>query len=79
MKINFRLRVNLRTIVGSFMAIVGTLSSTVLPIITSNPNYSIVAREVLDAGYMWGWPVIVAVAGATLLALGEFYEEYRKR
>jgi len=66
-------RFNIRTLVGTFMAVISTVQLTVWPIVTkvaaSYSNSDIVDEKV------WGWSVFTALAGAALLAWGEFCEK----
>ncbi len=70
MKIKSCFRFNLRSVVGTFITLLGSLYLTVWPIITMEAGYKNVAEE-----YMNGWPAILVLCGAMLLAWGEFCEK----
>ncbi len=63
-------RFNLRSIMGVFMTTLGSLYLTVWPIITIDGTYKGVEEQVMN-----GWPAIVVIAGAMLLAWGEFCQK----
>jgi len=73
MKAKLCFRFNLRSTVGVFMAVLGTLHLTLWPVVTKvAASYSKVG--IFDE-QMWGWPAVVVVCGAMLLAWGEFCEK----
>lgn len=61
MKAKFCFRFNLRTVVGTFMCLVGTTQLAYAPQLYSN--------------YIWGWSFIPVMIGGALLAWGEFCEK----
>ena len=65
-------RLNIRTVVGTFMAVLGTLQTLFFPTITT------VAQKFTSGAtteYVWGYGMVTIVCGAMLLAWGEFCDK----
>ena len=61
--------INWRTLVGTFMALTGTIQLLAYPIITGAG---------LSGAYVWGWSVVPIVCGSFLIAAGEWFDNKHK-